>query len=343
MKIVVLTTSYPRTQEDVVGRFVADGVERLRGRGLEVEVVSPLSFRHFGIAYGDGIVGNLRRRPWLAALVPPMLVSFARAARRAARGADIVHAHWLPAGAVALTTGRPFVVQLWGTDVELARRAPWAAKRILRRARLVVCASQELATAAGELGAQRVRVIPSGVDVPEHVAPPAEPPQVLYAGRLSVEKGVLELVEAARGLPLVVAGDGPLRDRVPGALGFVPHDELLRLYERAAVVVCPSRREGFGVVCAEAMAHGRPVVATAVGGLRDLVADGVTGLLVPPQHPAALRAALDRLLADAGLRDRLGSAAREFVRERLAWQAVTAATLRAYEDALGGPRTEVPA
>ena len=61
----MLTTSYPRSPEDVVGRFVADAVERLRGRGIEVEVVSPLSFRHFGIAYGYGVLGNLRRRPWL--------------------------------------------------------------------------------------------------------------------------------------------------------------------------------------------------------------------------------------------------------------------------------------
>jgi glycosyltransferase involved in cell wall biosynthesis len=334
MRIVVLTTSYPRSPEDVVGRFVADAVERLRGRGIEVEVVSPLSFRHFGIAYGYGVLGNLRRRPWLALLVPAMLASFARTARRAAQGADLVHAHWLPAGAVAAVTGRPFVVQLWGTDVELARRAPWLARRILRRARLAVCASQELAIAARELGARAVRVIPSGVDVPETVGEPDEPPHVLYAGRLSEEKGVLELVEAAQGLPLVVAGDGPLREQVPGALGFVAHDELLRLYERAAVVVCPSRREGFGVVCAEAMAHGRPVVACAVGGLLDLVVDGETGLLVPALDPASLRAALERLLGDAELRRRLGEAGRARARATFSWERSARLTVRAYEDVL---------
>jgi glycosyltransferase involved in cell wall biosynthesis len=335
VKVVVLTTSFPRSPEDVVGRFVADAVDRLRAAGVAVEVVSPLSFRHFGIAYGHGVVGNLRRRPWLALLLPAMLVSFSRAARRASRDADLVHAHWLPAGLVAASTGRPFVVQLWGTDVELARRAPAPARRILRRARLTICASQELAGAARELGAGEVRVIPSGVDVPESVGEPDEPPHVLYAGRLSREKGVLELVEAADGLPLVVAGDGPLRDRVPGALGFVPHDRLLGLYERAAVVACPSHREGYGVVCAEAMAYGRPVVASAVGGLLDLVVDGETGLLVPPGDVAALRAALERLLGDADLRRRLGVAGREAARGRLSWPSVTGATVRAYEDALG--------
>jgi glycosyltransferase involved in cell wall biosynthesis len=334
VKVTVLTTSYPRSAEDVAGRFVADAVESLREAGVEVEVVSPLSFAHFGVAYGHGVVGNLRRRPWLALFLPAMLLSFTRAARRASRDADLVHAHWLPTGLVAAWTGRPFVVQLWGTDVELARRSPWLARRILRRARLVICASTELAEAAAALGAREVRVIPGGVDVPETVGEPDEPPHVLYAGRLSPEKGVLELVEAARGLPLVVAGDGPLRDRVPEALGFVPHDELLRLYERAAVVACPSHREGYGVVCAEAMAHGRPVVASAVGGLLDLVVDGETGLLVPPGDVAAFRGALERLLGDPGLRNRLGRAAGERAREYLSWERSTALTLAAYDDAL---------
>jgi glycosyltransferase involved in cell wall biosynthesis len=338
MKIAVLTTSYPRSPEDVVGRFVADTVEHLRASGVTVEVVSPLSFRHYGIAYGYGVIGNLRRRPWLAAALPAMLVSFARAARTASRGAELVHAHWLPAGAVAATTGRPFVVQLWGTDVELARRAPWLAAAILRRARLTICASQELAAAARDLGAQTVRVIPSGVDVPAAVAEPEEPPHVLYAGRLSPEKGVAELAQAASGLPLVVAGDGPLRERLPQARGWVPHDELLRLYERAAVVVCPSLREGFGIACGEAMAHGRPVVASAVGGLRDLVVDGETGLLVPPGDVAALRAALERLLRDADLRRRLGAAGRMRISEHFSWERAVSLTVTAYEDALPTPR-----
>ncbi len=238
------------------------------------------------------------------------------------------------AGGIAATLGRPFVVQLWGTDVELARRARPLARSILRRARLTICPSNALADAARDLGAQEVRVIPSGVQVPDEIAEEADPPEVLFAGRLSPEKGILELVEAARGMRLVVAGDGPLRDRVPGALGFVPHDDLGPLYERAAVVACPSHREGFGVVCAEAMAHGRPVVAGATGGLLDLVVDGETGLLVPPGDVGALRAALERLLEDSELRRRLGAAGRERIVERFAWPAVTDATLAAYEEAL---------
>ena len=315
MKVAVLTTSYPRFEGDAAGHFVGAAVERLRGRGLELDVVSPLRFNHYGIAYGDGVVGNLRRHPQRALLAPAMVASFRRAAARAARDADLVHAHWLPAGAIALSLRKPYVVQVWGTDVELARRAPW------------------LADAARWLGADDVEVVPSGVDVPESVEPEANPPEVLYAGRLSPEKGVEELLAATQGMQLVVAGDGPLRDRVPRALGFVPHDELERLYGRAAVVACPSRREGFGVVCAEAMAHARTVVASAVGGFLDLVVDGETGLLVPPRDPAGLRAALERALGDPDLRRRLGAAARERIRQRFSWDAVLDAMIDLYRKA----------
>ena len=95
-----------------------------------------------------------------------------------------------------------------------------------------------------------------------------------------------------------------------------------------------SRREGYGVVAREAMAYGRPVVASAVGGLVDAVEDGITGLLVPPREPAALRAALERLLSDPGLRTRLGETARERALMRFSWAAATRAALAAYEAAL---------
>jgi glycosyltransferase involved in cell wall biosynthesis len=335
VKVTVLTTSYPRSREDVAGRFVADAVEHVRRRGIEVEVVPPLGFRHYGIAYGSGVVGNLRRRPARALLLPLMLRGLRRAAWRASRDADLVHAHWLPLGAIAMRLGRPFVVQLWGTDVELARRAPWLARRILGRARLTLCASNALADAARELGAREVRVIGSGVEVPPSVGEEAKPPEVLYAGRLSAEKGILDLLAAAdNGMKLTIAGDGPLRDRVPGGLGFVSHDQLGPLYDRAAVVAVPSHREGFGVVCAEAMAHGRPVVAGAVGGLLDLVVHEETGLLVPPRDVDALRSALKRLLADEELRARLGTNARRRALETLSWHHVTDLTLAAYEEAL---------
>ncbi len=332
MRVLVLTTSYPRSEADVAGVFVRDAVEQLRRGGVEVVVVSPASFRHFGIAFGDGIANNLRAAPWRLALLPLFLFSFARAARRAAGGVDVVHAHWIPSGLAGLATGRPLIVQLWGSDAELAKRLPWLFRPILRRARMAICASSALARDATALGAREVRVIPSGVAVPAEVGEPDEPPHVLYVGRLSEEKGVRDLVQAAEGLPLVVVGDGPLRDIVSEPVGFVPSAALGSYYERAAVVVVPSRREGFGVVAREALAHGRAVVATDVGGLPDVIEDGVTGLLVAPRDPVALREALDRLLSDESLRRRLGERGREAV---TSWDVSVAATIQAYEDVLG--------
>jgi glycosyltransferase involved in cell wall biosynthesis len=339
VRVAVLTTSYPRDTDDHAGRFVAEAVAHLRERGVEIAVVGPASYRHFGAAGPGGVMANVRRRPWAA---PLLLASLVRATRRTARDADLVHAHWLPTAVAAAATGKPYVVTLHGSDVELARRAPALARRVLGRAAGVITVSSTLAEDARRLGAREPRVVPNGVDFPAERGREASPPYVLYAGRLSREKGIEELVAAARGLRLVVAGDGPLRHLVPDDRGFVSRAELERLYAGAAVVACPSRREGFGVVCAEAMAHGRAVVATAVGGLTDLVVHEETGLLVPPRDPVALRGALDRLLADDDLRARLGAAARERVARLCSWDRVTDATLAVYREALGEQASTEP-
>jgi glycosyltransferase involved in cell wall biosynthesis len=306
MKVVVLTTSYPRDAVDVAGTFVAASVEGVRALGVDVDVVSPDSFHDFGIAYGGGIAQNLRATPWKLALLPVFMAAYARAARHAARDADLVHAHWIPSALAARATGKPYVLQVWGTDVELARRAPALFGPLLRGAKLVIAASSFLADEAADLGARDVRIVPFGVPIPEAVARPAEPPHVLFAGRLSEEKGILEFLEATEGLERVIVGDGPLRAQIPEAAGFVSPAEIGTWYERAAVVCVPSRREGYGMSAREAMAFGRPVIAARVGGLRDL--ENV--VFVPPNDVSALRSAVQRLLGDPVRRAELGDAAR---------------------------------
>jgi glycosyltransferase involved in cell wall biosynthesis len=307
--VLVLTTSYPPHG----GSFVAEGVEAARSRGVEVEVVSPASFRHFGIAGGHGMVGNVLARPWLVALLPLFLWNFRRAAAR--HDADLVHAHWLVAGLVAATLRRPYVVQVWGTDVALFGRLPWRFPR-------VVAASRFLADAVG--GAT---IVPTAVRIPERVAP-GDDGTVLFAGRLSPEKGIAEFLAASDGMPRVVVGAGPVE--VPESLGHVP--DLDPYFDRAAVVAVPSRREGYGMVAREAMAHGRAVVASDTGGLRDAIDDGVDGLLVPPRDVGALRAALERLLADPELRARLGAAARAKAEREWSRDTMADALVRLYED-----------
>jgi len=311
VKVLVLTTSYPPDG----GSFVAEAVEAARSRGVEVEVVSPASFRHFGIAGGHGILGNLRARPWLVALLPLFLWNFRRAAARHA--CDLVHAHWLVAGVVAATLRRPYIVQVWGTDVALFGRLPWRFPHL-------IAASRFLADAVG--GAT---VVPTAVPNPEQVAAENDG-TLLFAGRLSPEKGIDEFLAASDGLPRVIVGGGPVA--VPEGVG--PVDDVGPYYARAAVVAVPSRREGYGMVAREAMAHGRAVVASDVGGLRDAIDDGVDGVLVPPRDVASLRAAFERLLGDPELRARLGAAARVKAEREWSRDAMADALVRAYEDAL---------
>jgi glycosyltransferase involved in cell wall biosynthesis len=189
-------------------------------------------------------------------------------------------------------------------------------------------ASEFLADAARELGAREVRVVTPAVEIPGEVGEPADPPHVLFVGRLSLEKGILDFLEATKGMPRVIVGDGPLRDRVPETVGFVPPSAVGPYYERAAVVCVPSRREGYGLAAREAMAYGRPVVATAVGGLVDTVEEGETGLLVSVDE---LRAAIERLLGDPQLRSRFGHAARERARTNFDAEAAARALVAVYE------------
>jgi glycosyltransferase involved in cell wall biosynthesis len=199
----------------------------------------------------------------------------------------------------------------------------------------VICVSPVLADAMRSAGIENVHEIPYGVEIPKETAPEEQPPKVLFAGRLSPEKRIDVVAAATDGLPRIVAGDGPLRDLLPDALGFVPQNELFGLYDRAAVVLLASEREGLPNVVLEAMARGKTVVSTPVGGIPAVIEDGKTGLLVPIGDAQATRDAVERALADPELRRRLGAGARERVREYCSWDRVTERMLAVYEAATG--------
>ena len=340
LRLAAFTTSYPRSDDDFAGRFVFNTVEHLRARGVSVEVVGPGVYRDFGLttSNGAGLIGNLKRRPWVAPLV---LISMIRAVRRAARRVDLIHANWLAGALIARFAGTPFVVTLHGSptagrfdDLGLARRWPRLVKLLLLPAATVICCSETLATAMRDCGLTNVQVIPYGVHLPEDLGEEDEPAAVLYVGRLSPEKNIDVIAEATDGLPRLVAGDGPLRDLLPDTLGFVGPREVSELYKRAAVVVVASQAEGLPNVVLEAMAHAKAIVATPVGGIPTVIADGETGLLVPVRDPAALRAAIERVLADRALRLQLGLAARNRVETYCSWERVTDATLAVYAAAI---------
>jgi len=160
---------------------------------------------------------------------------------------------------------------------------------------------------------------PAPLDDPRLAELPDEP-FILYFGDVTEDKGVWELVEAYGTLqdppPLVLIGrcyiDGLAQRPGVHVMGAWPHELAIEALRRSLFSVAPSVwPEPFGLVALEAAAAGKPIVATAMGGLRDIVVDGETGLLVPAEDRAALAAALQRLTGDAQLREWLGTAARQ--------------------------------
>ena len=243
-------------------------------------------------------------------------------------------------------------------------------ERLAEERSILVAADHIVATCTDEvfellrLGADpgRISVVPCGVDT-ELFRPdgPVEPgsvvPRIVVVTRLVERKGVADVIAALPALPgveLVVAGGGeadllcddPEARRLAALaeeLGVLERVELRGRIERehvapllrsADVVVCSPWYEPFGIVPLEAMACGRPVVASAVGGLIDTVVDGVTGLHMPPRRPDKLAHAIGRLLADPVLRERLGAAGAERARSRYEWARVADATLDVYLEVL---------
>ncbi|MGI3781805.1 MAG: glycosyltransferase [Janthinobacterium lividum] len=234
-----------------------------------------------------------------------------------------------------------------------------------RASRVVATCRDEVAElAAIGVDLDRVDVVPCGVDV-RHFTPDAaplddpprrEPYRIVSVGRLVPRKGFATVVEALVSLPgveLVVAGghagtgaveaeqvrlqtlaeDLGVADRVH-FVGQVGHFLMPALLCSADLVVCSPWYEPFGLVPLEAMACGVPVVASAVGGMLDSVAEGETGLLVPPQDPAALATAVQGLLSDPARRRAYGRAGVRRARSRYSWDAVATATAEGYERAL---------
>jgi len=179
----------------------------------------------------------------------------------------------------------------------------------------------------------------------EGLAQGSDRPIVLTLARLAPQKGVEYLVEAAARVPdvlFVVAGDGPDREAlerkaescgVKERVLFLGHrQDVPELLESCDLFVLPSLYEGLPVSVLEAMASGRPVIATRIGGTDEAVEDDVNGLLVPPADPIALASAIRRLLADRSLAQRLSARARDRVRREFSSETVAAHTAAIYEE-----------
>jgi glycosyltransferase involved in cell wall biosynthesis len=176
-------------------------------------------------------------------------------------------------------------------------------------------------------------------------------PYVLFVGRITDQKGIFHLLEAAPRLPsgvqVVLCASAPdtpeiearLRKAVPEHPNVVwigtmlPVPDVVQLYSHAAVFACPSVYEPFGLINLEAMACETPVVASGVGGILEVVEDGKTGLLVEPGRPDVLAAALGSLLADRPRARAMGRAGRLRVEALFSWASVAERTREVYAEA----------
>ncbi|GMW01030.1 MAG: glycosyl transferase [Candidatus Hydrogenedentota bacterium] len=249
-----------------------------------------------------------------------------------------------------------------GNWVESAAMA--ARSAIVRWSRLILdtvamfvppseCVKQRLMAAGIPL--ERIRVVPNTVPLPDAAADASRGTYIGLAARLSEEKGVNTLIEAARllpGIPFKIAGEGPLleplRKSAPANvefLGQIGKQELAQFYARSRVCVVPSVwMEAFGLVAAEAMAHGIPVIATRMGALPEIVDDARTGYLFNPGDAGALARHIETLWESPGQCRAMGMEGREKVRREYVREVYYARIMGVYEHVLnGGKPTRVPA
>jgi starch synthase len=380
MKALLITREYPPHIYGGAG-VVADQLSRALARRMAVEV------RCFGLREPRTDDITLRGyTPWerLGGKDGPRFVpaletlSIGLAMARDEVDADVVHAHtwYADMGALWISTlyRIPLVVTLhsmeplrpWKAD-QLGSGylvSSWIEKTVVESAHRVIAVSHKMREDILQYfnaDPARVVVIHNGIDPDQFRKTTARDaldrlgvraPYVLFVGRITDQKGIFHLLEAARALPAGVqvvlcasAPDTPeieerLRRAVAGQANvtwineMVPVPVVTQLYSHAAVFCCPSVYEPFGLINLEAMACEAPVVASAVGGILEVVEDGKTGVLVPPAQPAALAQAITRVLGNADLARDMGRAGRRRVEEKFSWASVAERTEQVYADAI---------
>lgn len=279
------------------------------------------------------------------------IVSHVRGTRPA-----LLHTHLVHADFYGLTAGRLAGVPVLastkhGFNAFRDRRAFGIADRTVGRVlALHIAISHGLAeylAATEGFGLSDFDVVHYGIEAGPEPQPPTPGAGLAVIGRLIPIKGHDTLLAAVAAVPDVkveIAGEGPLLTTIRADIEARDLSERVHLLgrvapagpvmERAAIVVVPSLGEGFGMVALEAMERGRAVIASAVGGLPEIVVDGETGLLVPPRDPAALAAAIQRLVADPERIVALGAAGRRRAVEVFGQDRCTARTAELYERSL---------
>lgn len=283
---------------------------------------------------------------------------------------DLLQIHWpFPHGLMALPAsillGIPMVFSFHGAELLLVHKFGFVAdilRWLLPMVKGVTANSSFTLGLIRKLYSGPVTVIPYGLTIeakPPKTRQPGEVPKLLFAGRLIERKGLKYLLEA---LPLVLA-EQPVRLRVVGKgdyeqeikaqcsemgldavvdfLGFVSKEELADEYASCDIFVLPAivdskgDTEGLGIVMIEALAHEKPVVASAVGGIGDVILSGTTGLLVPEKDPYALAQAILTLLSDPNRAEQMGRKGLQDVQARFNWSRIIPMWQKVFAAALG--------
>lgn len=330
-----------------------------RGHGLRRDRVDDVVVHHLPIPLPRASMSGLAG---FATAFPVALVAWLTVARRLRP--DVLHVQCFGPNGVyglllSLLLRRPLVVSSHG-ETMADDHDVFARSAVLRRALVVATARARAVTGCSTPVLEDLRtrfrlrvgeVVPNGVHLAD--AAPADSdeavPYVFAVGRIQHNKGFDLLVDAfgrsslEPGVRLLIGGTGtdlPLLRELLGSadpawagrvelLGRLEPDEVARLMSGAGVVAVPSRREAFGIVVLEAWRARTPLVAADVGGPRELVEDGVSGLLVEPEDPGALAVALERVLSDPALARRLADGGWAAV-QRYTWSDVTSRYERIY-------------
>jgi glycosyltransferase involved in cell wall biosynthesis len=355
-RIVYVLKVFPKLSET----FIAEELAELRRRGIELRILS-LSPARAGIRH------DIIASAGLEQLTSYDLKDFSGIVQEFRP--QLLHAHFATeatATAIELATdhGIPFTFTAHGYDIHRKAPADFGARAAAAKA--VVTVSQANADYIRQtfgVPASHVRIIPCGVDT-ERFRPGTanglmtETPLIVCVARQVAVKNLGLLLDACSLLlkrntnfRCILVGDGPCRGeleekrarlglseivQMPGAS---EQAEVLKWWQRATVGVLTSDNEGMPVSLMEAAACAVPVVATAVGGVPELIADGVTGLLIPPNDAGALAAALGRLLDEPGLRTRLGKAARQRAEEKFSVRGQVDRLLALWSEILTGGST----
>ena len=339
--------------------------------GLEVRRYRYFLKKWEDLTHDEATPVRLARKPWYLLWVPPMLYAGRRAVKKllSREKFDIVHIHWpVPmafAGAPAYKKV-PTVLHFYTAETSMIRRYPAIRpffKKYIRDADRVVALTSYGAQQAKSIYDREIDIVPYGTKFPERdpeVQFPGKrfPRQILFVGRLVERKGVKYLIEAMPEIleridaRLIIVGGGPLLEelkRQAQALGlgdrvlftgFIPAEQKEYYYTSSDVFVLPAcfdrhgDTEGQGVVLLEALSHGKPVVASAVGGIVDIIKHEKTGLLVPEKNPHALADAIVRILTNEELYTRLAKDGYKFAKQNFSEDAVAEKMVEIYHQLL---------